>query len=106
MKYWRYITFAVLFTELIVFGENRSGTWALLALVFIVGLANVILDSNPKWISSKKEIQRNNPLPRPVFNGVAIFFSAVAMILPYAEGLINPVLVVLAVCVVTLTNEK
>lgn len=106
MRYWRYITFAVLFTELMVFGGGRSGSYALMAFVALTALAHLFLESNPKWIEAKREVQKNNPLSRPIFNGVAIFLSAVIVILPYAEGQINGLLVVLATAMVSLTGEK
>ncbi len=105
MKYWKYIVYAVLFTELIVFGENRSETWAMGALIVIATVAHILLSNNVKFKDGKKEIQRTNPLPKPVWNGVGVFLSLVCMIFPYLDGEINGLLVVLTVSMVSVMED-
>lgn len=106
MKYWRYITYAVLFTEILVFGHREPQTWAILGLVVVLAVVHLLVGFRPFVQLAKLEIQKNNPLPRPIFIGVSLLFSSIAMVLPYFSGELNLVLTLLALTLVSISSDK
>lgn len=92
MKNWKYAVWTVLLLELVVFGKNEKAYWISGSLIALFAIVHVLLDNKPRFQSAKSQIQKSNPIPRPIWFGVLIFIALVAAILPYLTGEIHPML--------------